>query len=76
MDKLKPLASEESYHPIKKIGKNIAPVSKIDTDLVSVQKDKDILNEFVGQINNINLGNAQEIKDEVKSTGEHIEEYY
>jgi CxxC motif-containing protein len=73
MDKLKPLASEESYHPIKKVVKNIVPIPKIDTNLASVQKDKDILNEFVGQMNNINLGNAQEVKDDVKSTGENVE---
>lgn len=76
MDKLKPLASEESYHPLKKVVKNTVPIPKIETNLASVQKDKDILSEFVGQMNNTNLGNAQEVKDEVKSTGEYAEDYY
>lgn len=61
IDKLKPLASEESYHP-----------PKIETDSINIQKDKDVVDELVGQMNNINHEIQQEHQEvDVQPTGEH-----
>lgn len=73
INKLKPLASEESYHPPKKVIENIVAIPKIETDPINIQKDKDIVDELVGQMNNANLHQVEEVKDDIKSTGEHPE---
>ena len=71
--KLKPLASEESYHPPKKVIESMFAIPKVETDPISVQKDKDIVDELVGKIDNVNLDKIEDTKDDMKSTGEHPE---
>lgn len=58
INKLKPLASEESYHPPKKIIETIADLP-LETNLI---------NNLVLHLNHI-----EEIKDDVQSTGENID---